>query len=64
MSAFSCKNSPFLAKIVSSLFTSTINKPAYTGVCILELTKVLIYEFHYDSIKNKYDKKSILFINS
>ena len=25
-----------------------LNKPAYTGVCILELSKVLMYEFLYD----------------
>ena len=27
---------------------------------ILELSKVIMYEFHYDYIKNKYDKKSKL----
>ena len=27
---------------------------------ILELSKVLMYEFHYDFIKNKYDNKSKL----
>ena len=26
-------------------------------MCILELKKVLMYEFHYDYIKNKYDNK-------
>ena len=29
------------------------------GICILELSKVPIYEFHYDYIK-KYDNKSRL----
>ena len=29
-------------------------------MCILELSKVLMYEFHYDYIKNKYDSKSKL----
>ena len=29
-------------------------------MCMLELGKVLIYEFHYDYIKNKYYSKSKL----
>ena len=33
----------------------TLNKPACIGMCILDLSKVLMYEFHYDYIKNKYD---------
>ena len=33
--------------------TLTLNKPAYIGMCILELSKVLIYEFHFDYIENK-----------
>ena len=34
-------------------------------MCILELNKVSLYEFHYDYIKNKYDNKSkILFTNT
>ena len=39
-----------------------LNKPAYTGMCILELSKLLIYKFHYDYIKNKYDNKSKLLL--
>ena len=41
--------------------TLTLNKPVYTGMCILELSKVLMYEFHYNCIKNKYDNNSRLF---
>ena len=37
-----------------------LNKPAPIGMRILELGKVLMYEFHYDYIKNKYDNKSKL----
>ena len=32
------------------------SKPAYTGVCILELSKI----FYYDDIKNEYNNKSKL----
>ena len=38
----------------------TLSKPAYTRMCILELTKVLTYEFHHDYVKNKYGNKSRL----
>ena len=32
-------------------------------MCILELSKILMYKFHYDYTKNKYDNKSnLLFI--
>ena len=34
-----------------------LNKPPYIGMWILELSKVLMYEFHYDYIKSKYDNK-------
>ena len=37
--------------------TLTLKKPAYVGMCILELSKVLMFEFHYGYIKNKYGKK-------
>ena len=36
----------------------TLNKPAYIGIGILELSKELIYEFRYDYIKNKYNQNS------
>ena len=38
----------------------TLNKPAYIGMCILQLSKVLMYEFHFDYIKNKYGNNSRL----
>ena len=37
-----------------------VNKPAYIGMCILELSKALMYGFHYDDIKNKYSSNSKL----
>ena len=40
--------------------TLTLNKPAYKGMCILKLSKVLMYEFHYDYIKIEYGNNSRL----
>ena len=37
-----------------------LNKSAYIGMFILELSKLLMYEFHYHYIKNKYGNKSKL----
>ena len=42
--------------------TLTLNKPAYVGMCILELSKVPMYEFRYDYTKNKYGNKSRLLL--
>ena len=34
-------------------------------MCILQLAKLLMYEFHYDCIKNKYgDKSRLLFTDT
>ena len=51
-----------LVAIRKSKVTSTLNKPAYIGLCILELSKVLMYEFHYDYIRNKYGNNSKLLL--
>ena len=37
-----------------------LKKPTYIGMCILELSKILMYEFHYDYIENTYDNKAKL----
>ena len=38
----------------------TLNEPAYIGMCILQLSKVLMYAFQYGYIKNKYGHNSKL----
>ena len=40
--------------------TLTLNRPAYLGMCILDISKTLMYDFHYNYIKKKYEDKSKL----
>ena len=54
-----------LVAIRKNKMTLALNKPTYIGMCILELIKVLIYELHYDCIKNKFGNNSrVLFTDT
>ena len=35
-----------------------MNKPVYLGLSILEISKIIMYEFWYDYVKPKYRKKA------
>ena len=36
-----------------------MNKPVYLGQAILDLSKIVMHEFHYDYMKRKYDSEKL-----
>ena len=43
-----------------------MNKPVYLGQAILDLSKMIMYEFHYDYMKHKYtdDKLTLCYMDT
>ena len=58
----------FCENLISIHMKKTIlkfDKPVYLGMCILDLSKTIMYEFHYKYIKPKYgDKAKLLFTDT
>ena len=53
----------FIGKLLAIKINKTeilMNKPVYLGLSILELHKILMYQFWYDYVKPKYGEKAKL----
>ena len=63
-----CPPKTFSENLVSVHLKKTsllMNKPVYLGMCILDLSKTIMYDFHYNYIKPKYgDKSKLLFTDT
>lgn len=49
-----------LAAIQMKKTKLVFNKPVYVGMSILEISKTLMYDSHYNNIKKKYEEKAKL----
>jgi len=54
------KNLVAVHKIKEAL---TLNRPVYLGMCILDFSKTLMYDFHYNYIKQKIRIKSSIIVH-
>ena len=41
-----------------------LNKPIYIGFCVLELSKLLMYQFHYEKIINWFEKVTLCYTDT
>lgn len=54
-----------LVGVQNKTINLVLNKPVYVGATILELSKILMYDFHYNVMKPKYgDNLNLLFTDT
>ena len=45
-------------------YSVKLDKPRYVGFCVLELSKLIMYQFHYDYILQQFPKTKIMFTDT
>ena len=53
-----------LAAIQLKRSTVELNKPRYIGMCILDISKIVMYKFHYDYMMEKFPGTQLLFTDT
>ena len=53
-----------LAAIQLKRSTVELNKPRYVGMCILDISKVVMYNFHYNYMMAKFPEAKLLFTDT
>ena len=53
-----------LVAVEQAKFDLTLKQPIYVAFAIPDLSKTLIYEFHYNYIKQRYPKSTLLFTDT
>ena len=48
-----------LCAIHQNLESHTFDKPIYVGMSVLDISKILMYEFHYDVMKKRYSENNL-----
>ena len=53
-----------LVVIQNKVVKLTLNKPLYVGFTVLDLSKLLMYSFHYDKMKTRYEDINLCFTDT
>ena len=53
-----------LVGILSNVFSITFNKPIYLGMCILDYSKLLMYQFYYETFNKLFPDNEVCYMDT